>query len=189
MIDQLALDLSTPGEEPLALFSPCRTWRYWLRRRLARVGSRVLFVMLNPSTADERRNDKTIDMCEHFARREGGADLRVVNLGSFCATDPDDFRGAEAAGKDPIGPATDQHIREQAERADLIVAAWGASGKLRTAPGVLRDRDQAVLALLRSRRDVYCLGRTQTGEPRHPSRLAHATPLELFAARSIPGGP
>ncbi len=171
-------------DEPLALFSPCRTWRYLLRRPLAATGKRILVVGQNPSTADERKNDTTSRQLIFFGRREGGRELRLGNLGAFCATESDEWTGAEAAGKDPIGPDNMRHLREEASRADLMIAAWGASGNFRRAKGVLRDLDKRVLALLTSFGDVYCFGRTATGEPRHPSRLAHATPLELYAARA-----
>ena len=191
-IDQLGLfDL---GNRPLAralnapvgsaVFSPCRTWRYLLRRILAPTGKLVFWVMLNPSTADASENDKTIDECSFFTRREGGREFVAGNTGAFCATFPIDFQRAESNGNDPIGPDNDRHLHEQAQLADLIIVAWGGSGNFKRAKGVLRDRDEAVLKILTTYKDVYCLGRTKTGEPRHPSRLAHATPLELYRARS-----
>lgn len=61
-----------------AEFSPCRTWRYILRRRWGR-GPAVGFILLNPSTADEKQDDPTIrrthprrPLCY---RHGGGADM------------------------------------------------------------------------------------------------------------------
>jgi hypothetical protein len=50
--------------------------------------------------------------------------------------------------------------------------AWGSH------PLATPDRIKAVLAQLPG--PYWCLGTTATGQPRHTSRLAYATPLELW---------
>ena len=51
----------------------------------------ALFIMLNPSTADETYDDPTIRRCKDFALRAGCGVLSVVNLSPRRATDPDDL--------------------------------------------------------------------------------------------------
>ena len=156
------------------------TYRYRLTRRLHPVlgGSRrrLLFCMLNPSTADEKRDDPTIRRCIGFAQRERFTDLVVVNLFAARATNPADLLGLD----DPVGSGNDDAIAQEAARADLVVAAWG------NPPSTLaRERAGAALRILRRRHDVYRLGSpTARGHPRHPLRLEKSTPLALHAPRA-----
>ena len=55
---------------PSARFSPDREYRYLLARDIGFAGTRAcMFVMLNPSTADEHKGDPTIRRC--IARDHG----------------------------------------------------------------------------------------------------------------------
>lgn len=142
-----------------AVLSDCGRYRYTLTRRWA-PGAPMLFVMLNPSTADASMDDPTIRRCIGFAKREGCGALEVVNLFAFRATDP----AALSTATDPIGPDNDRHIVEAAVRGGVIVAAWGAS-----VPAALRTRPAQVGRLLRETRlRLWCLGMTSGGAPRHP---------------------
>jgi hypothetical protein len=51
-------------------------------------GGNMLFVMLNPSTADVYEDDNTIRRCTTFAQREGQSAMEVVNLYAYRSTDP-----------------------------------------------------------------------------------------------------
>ena len=118
----------------------------------------VLFVMLNPSTADAETDDPTIRRCAGFARRWGFRELAVANLFALRATNPRELWRAS----DPVGPENDQHLVEMSSRADAVIAAWGAHG-------VYRNREQHVLRLLNG--TVEYLGLTKQGHPRHPLYL------------------
>jgi hypothetical protein len=76
-----------------ALFSRDRRFRYRLGRRWGD-GAAVCFVLLNPSTADETREDRTVRRCIGFARGRGYGALEVVNLYAYVATDPAELRRA-----------------------------------------------------------------------------------------------
>jgi hypothetical protein len=145
-----------------ATFSPCRTWRYSLSRDACgdAAGGSVVFVGLNPSTADERRDDPTIRRCIGFARRWGFGQLDVVNLYAFCSTDPRVLRVAA----DAVGLENDRVLRQVLFRADLVVCAWGNAADPRRAAEVL-DWIGA----------PHCLGRTKHGSPRHPLYVRAAT--------------
>src|SRR5690348_7021805 len=97
--------LSFEDDEPTAEFSPCRTWRYVLRRRWG-VGTPVGFILLNPSTADERLDDPTIRRCIGFARSLGYPALVLGNLFALRSTDPRALRSAF----DPIGPGNNEAL-------------------------------------------------------------------------------
>lgn len=151
-------------EARLALFDPARTYRYLLEHRWASTAPMVL-VMLNPSTADETRDDPTMRRALRFARREGCGGLIVVNLFALRATDP----AALAAHPDPVGPDNDQILCAAVGRGAPVVAAWGTHG-------TLHGRDRAVLRLLTPVR-LRCLGLTAGGQPRHPLYLPASAPL------------
>jgi hypothetical protein len=113
------------GEPDGAVLDATQRYRYRLWRTLpAFAGSaagRVLFVMLNPSTADAHRDDHTLARCRYFAARHTFARLDVVNLYAYRATKPHDL----ALADDPIGPRNDDHIAEAAREADLVIVATG----------------------------------------------------------------
>ena len=151
-----------------ARFSRCRHYRYSLQRQWHGGRGRVLFIGLNPSTADHRRDDPTIRRCVGFARDWGFAALEVVNLFAFRATYPQDLKAAA----DPVGPHNDRWLRRCHRRADLTVACWGNDG-------AFRERAGAVLAALD---DLYCLRLNRSRQPAHPLYLpAHLEPRPLPA--------
>lgn len=118
-------------------------------------GATVTFVGLNPSTADATQDDPTIRRCVRFAREWGFARLKVVNLYALRATDPKQLWLAD----DPVGPENDHVISLVFGGSDKIVAAWGA-----TAP------DERVSEFIETFGgwQMWALGLTQGGRPRHP---------------------
>lgn len=155
------MDLFT---QSTAVFSDCRLYRYTLRRRWS-PGVLGGFVMLNPSTADEFKNDPTIRRCMGFAMREGWGGLVILNLFAFRATDPKDMTKAV----DPIGPENDRILIAASQEIDgPLVAAWGAHW-------LAAVRSKAVVAALS--RPLVCLGKTADGSPRHPLYVHSQAPL------------
>lgn len=151
-----------------AAFSPCRRYRYKLSRVWSPTLPAVVFVGLNPSTADEQKDDPTVRRCIGFARKWNFGGLILVNLFAYRSTDP---AGLLWAG-DPVGPENDEQILASARTAAQVVLAWGAKGNL-------LDRDQQVLSLLP---DAHCLGTTKDGHPKHPLYLAGNTRVRPFRA-------
>ena len=151
--------------ESVAVYSDCEAYRY----RLERVwgpGGRVLFVMLNPSTATEVQNDPTVERCERRARALGFGAFAVANIFAYRATDPRVMRGVA----DPVGPGNDAAIVDLAGAADMVVCAWGTHG-------AHLGRGAAVEALLRRQgRDLFHLGLTLAGAPKHPLYIGYAAP-------------
>ena len=145
-----------------AVYSDCGAYRYALTRDWG-AGPRLLYVMLNPSTATEAANDPTIERCQRRAEMLGYGGFRVVNLFALRATHPADLKAAAA----PEGPGNDAAIRAGAAWADEILCAWGVHG-------AHRGRDAAVIQLLRgSDRPVCNLGLTKGGFPRHPLYISY----------------
>jgi hypothetical protein len=126
---------------------------------------RVLgFVMLNPSTADHRRDDPTIRRCMGFALDNGYDLLVVANLFDARATKPANLWEMGAHRK---SPNADSALHCLATVATTICLGWGAHG--------LRypERVSEVCALLRGRegRRLWCLRVLASGQPSHPLYL------------------
>jgi hypothetical protein len=147
-----------------AVLSDDGEYRYHLWRTVSHFNEgRVLFVMLNPSTADAKEDDPTIRRCMNLVRQWGFARLDVVNLFAYRATKPSELSDV----RDPVGPENDTHIIETAIHCARVIAAWGVHGGE-------SPRAKEVLELL----DGYlirCLGTTKSGYPRHPLYIKDRT--------------
>lgn len=153
----------------VANYSDCEDYRYDLTRVWGD-GRKVMFLMLNPSTATEIQNDPTVERCERRARTLGFGAFRVCNIFAFRATDPKVMR----AVSDPVGPLNDQTIRDGIAWADEVVAAWGANGEH-------MDRGMAVEALLRAEQAApKHLGLTKAGHPKHPLYIGYKVQPEVW---------
>lgn len=158
-----------------ARFSPCRTWRYTLTRTWDIVKPAMCVIGLNPSTADETRDDATIRRCIGFAKRESFGGLVMTNLFGFRSTAPEGLLTVD----DPIGPENLAAIRAASADAAIVVAAWGSHKKL----GILvQAQATAVRAMLRKEGvALRCFGVNGDGQPRHPLYLANETPIVLLS--------
>src|SRR5258708_39445492 len=105
--------------------SPDRLYRYTLRRTWDSTLPQILFIGLNPSTADAQRDDPTLRRCIGFARRWGYGQLVVGNLFAFRATRPTELRSCA----DPIGTDNDSWLQTLAASAGCVVVAWGTHGQ------------------------------------------------------------
>jgi hypothetical protein len=157
-----------------AVYSDCEAYRYALTRTWDTAGDKVLFVMLNPSTATEVQNDPTVERCERRARALGFGAFRVCNIFAYRATDPKDMR----AQSDPVGPENDTAILEGSEWADAIVCAWGTHGEHLA-------RGPAVEALLRAQpKPLSHLGLSKAGHPKHPLYIGYRVQPVVWEAAS-----
>lgn len=173
----LSFDIDLPEDFPAsmamaALISKDEVYRYWLARAWDLELPPMVFIGLNPSTADAVQDDPTIRRCISFAKAHDCGSIVMVNLFAFRATEPIEMKKAA----DPIGPANDDWLVAAFGRAKetggKVVAAWGVHGQY-------KDRDYAVAALAeRGGVELLCLGKTQAGDPRHPLYLKSDTPLE-----------
>jgi hypothetical protein len=141
-----------------AVIDPTGTYRYLLTREVGEAANRILWVMLNPSTADASRDDPTIRRCIGFSKRWGYGVMHVCNIFALRSTSPK----ALYTHADPVGPDNDDAIRVEALRAATVVCAWGAHGEL-------HDRGRQVHAMLRQMKVAPIVLRlTKGGQPVHP---------------------
>jgi len=144
-----------------AQFSESRVFRYALWRTWEEQKGHVMFIGLNPSTADEQHDDATVRRCIAFAREWGYGGLHMLNLFAYRSTDPKVLMDPNL-GYDPVGPKNDEFLRLYTESSDQVIAAWGANGAFQT-------RGEYVDGLLDY--PMACLGVTKSGQPRHPLYL------------------
>ncbi|HHN8403925.1 TPA: DUF1643 domain-containing protein [Morganella morganii] len=139
-------------------------WRLWDESK-----PKIMFIGLNPSTADQEIDDSTITRCIDFSVKWGFGGLIMCNLFAFRATKPKEMLNAS----EPVGIETDMVLLERAKEVDVIVAAWGNDGGF-------MGRSGSMLSLLSDNLlsdKLYYLKLNKTGEPRHPLYIHGETKL------------
>lgn len=150
-----------------AELSDCRSYRYALWRTWDSSKPFVMFVGLNPSTADETTDDPTLTRCINFAKSWGYGGVCMANLFAFRATKPTDMK----ASADPIGSENNEWLQKLANDAALVIAAWGNDGSF-------LNRSEQVKAFLP---DMHHLKLNKSGEPVHPLyQPAKLEPVRMF---------
>lgn len=154
-----------------AIFSPCERYRYRLWRREPGGGRTLLWIMLNPSTADEAQLDPTLRRCRAFTKAWGFTNWEVCNLFAWRATKP----AAMLKAADPVGPMNDVLIDVALSEAAEVVLAWGARGSH-------LGRDRTVLDLVRqAKKPTWRLG-DPVGDLRQPAHPLYL-PASILAQR------
>jgi hypothetical protein len=145
-----------------ATISNCNKYRYELHREWDKKKGKVLFIMLNPSTACGVSDDLTTIRCINFAKKWGYGGLMIGNIYPFRAKRPKDLRKwlNDFIYSDGHGATktNEVHVKEMAEQADIIVCAWGCNYK-EGIPDWIDGLDSP----------VYCLELCKDGiTPKHP---------------------
>lgn len=147
-----------------AVFSPCGTYRYELRRVWGK-GAPLVWLMLNPSTADAYKLDPTITRCVRFAKRWGYPGIIVANLFPFRSPHPSKlaewWRGS-APGKADAMVENFNWIGRAAEESDGVIVAFGAHPLAKHVAGQIEDFIDP------HEYPCRCLGHTGDFSPLHP---------------------
>lgn len=155
-----------------AVISECGTYRYALWRRWEEGEGQVLFIGLNPSTADAETDDPTLRRCIGFAKRWGYDAVALANLFALRSTDP---RGLHQVD-DPRGPENERWLRQLIAESGRVVLAWGNHGAYRgMADRVLRLLHAVISPFALP--SFYHFGLTTKGQPKHPLYLPADTAL------------
>jgi hypothetical protein len=133
----------------------------------------ILFVGMNPSTADATVDDPTCAREWTFARREGFSAMVKCNVGDYRATDP---KALVAPGISAVSAANLPVIREAANGAGRVVLCHGKLNKALAPAG-----RELVETLRADGIDLWCFGTNADGSPKHPLYLRADTPLVRFA--------
>lgn len=161
-----------PAPSPIstAVLSEDGLYRYRLLRVWKPSAPLMVWVMLNPSTADANADDATIRRCKGYARLEGCGGIVVVNLYAYRATDPAAMLGILAR----VGPDNDRWLTDELSSAALwkrpVVCGWGGNAELHRVDAFRRLARLADVPL-------QCVGVTRSGAPKHPGRGSYV-PLQ-----------
>jgi len=115
-----------------AVISSSGLYRYELHRTWDEKKGKVLFIMLNPSTADADNNDLTTIRCMNFAKKWGYGGIMIGNIYPFRAKRPKDLKKWLTAydGERPEAYENNiSHVGQMASETDLVVCAWGCNYK------------------------------------------------------------
>lgn len=102
-----------------AIFSECRKYRYKLWRYWDESKPIIVFIGLNPSTANETTNDPTIMKVQKIAKNLGYGGVHMLNLFAIISSKPEVLLTCS----DPIGE-NDKYLAEAKDHD--VVFAWGA---------------------------------------------------------------
>ncbi len=145
-------------------------YRYMLERQWGdRNDNFINFVLLNPSTADEKKDDPTIKACIKFAQNLKFDGFYVTNLFAYRTKNPKIMKQSMS----PIGIKNDEFIKKYAHKSQLVVVAWGNQG------GFL-GRDIEVLKILSQIKIPHCLAILKSGKPKHPLYINRNTKPFIF---------
>jgi hypothetical protein len=137
-----------------ATISDCQKYRYCLSRIWDQSKKTVLFIMLNPSKADDENDDRTIRRCINFANSWGYGGIYVGNLFAYRTEKPAKLFNVI----EPIGKKNDETLIQLSKKSEITVFAWGNLGSY-------RNRNLEVQKFFS---DPLCLEKTKLGNPKHP---------------------
>lgn len=149
-----------------ARISPCERYRHFLSRDWTPEGQSpraILWIGMNPSTADAFVSDPTVRREETYSREWGYSLYYKGNILDWRATKPSDL---------PVDPAVARSsdnlpsILEMAASAEVVIAAFGRLHK-RYHPIIA----ETIEALRATGKPLLCMGRNQDGSPKHPLYL------------------
>jgi len=142
-------------------------YRYSLWRLWDETLPQILFIGLNPSTANATKDDRTVSRCVNLAKQWGYGGISIGNLFAYQSENPEEMMNHS----EPIGPENDKWLKRLADDSDLIVAMWGDGG-------LHMNRAETVLRMFP---DLYCIATTQAGQPRHPrGALTPSKPIRFM---------
>tara|TARA_B100000700_G_scaffold315639_1_gene404029 strand:+ start:397 stop:921 length:525 start_codon:yes stop_codon:yes gene_type:complete len=166
-------------------FSRCGNYRWRLERKINQSGTNLIFIGLNPSTANSKLDDNTIIRLKNLSEYWGYGKLIVVNLFAQIS-----YKSASLKNFDnPIGNRNNFYLLRELSfwakniKIDLCVG-WGANGGLMN-----RDRyvSKKINYFYRYRLEnipkanpPFMLGLNKNGSPKHPLYLPADSSLKVF---------
>lgn len=161
-----------------AIISECGKYRYRLTRIWDETLPKVIWLMLNPSTANGTEDDPTIRKCIGFAKRWGFGGIEVINCWAFRSSDPKQLY----LQHDPFGQRNWEHIDEVCSESNLLIAAWGCEAVVRKLNKAGLSAKDTLMQIM----NRHCalgidhLGISKTGNPYHPLMLSYDTPRQTY---------
>lgn len=153
------------NEHTGAEFSTNRKYRYALWRIWDKDKPLIMFIGLNPSTANETEPDNTIQRVKSIVKYNGGGGFYMMNLFAYVSTDPEKLLLPEATDV-----LNDTILKRIAGKCEKIVFAWGSFKQAQA-------RAEEVVKMFPG---AYALHINKNGSPKHPLYCSGVTDLIPF---------
>lgn len=141
-----------------ATFSPCQKYRYVLWRTWDETLPKAMCIGLNPSNANETKDDPTILNLKSALNKLGFGGFYMTNLYAFISSKPEALRSCD----DPWW-INQYCLLETATKADTVIFCWGS----------FKGVEQRVVKVLTLFNDAKIFGRNKDGAPMHPLSLMY----------------
>ena len=145
-----------------AKFCEAKKNRYFLKREWDNSKGLLLYIMLNPSVADEKKDDPTIRRLINFTQKFDYGGFLVGNIFTKITPNPkelDKFKG--------MSDKNFEELIKLINKVDQIVYAWGNSV----------EEPQLLKKLVLSPK---CFGKNVNGTPKHPLYLPKDSKLIAY---------
>ena len=145
-----------------AEFSIDKKERYSLNREWDKSKNKILYIMLNPSLADDKNDDPTIRRLINFTKKFNYGGFLVGNIFTTITPNPKEIDKSKG-----ISDKNFEKLLKLINKVDQIVYAWGDNIE---EPQLLKE-----LVL-----NPKCFGKNLNGSPKHPLYLPSETKLINF---------
>jgi len=145
-----------------AKFCKTKQNRYFLKREWDNSKGLLLYILLNPSVADEKKDDPTIRRLISFTSNFNYGGFLVGNIFTTITPNPKEIDRSKG-----ISDKNFDELLKLINKVDQIVYGWGNSVE---EPQLLKK-----LVL-----DPKCFGKNLNGTPKHPLYLPKNSKLESF---------
>ena len=145
-----------------AEFSIDKKERYSLKREWDKSKNKILYIMLNPSLADDKDDDPTIRRLINFTKKFNYGGFLVGNIFTTITPNPKELDKSKG-----MSDKNFEELIKLINKVDQIVYAWGSSIE---EPQLLKK-----LVL-----NPKCFGKNLNGTPKHPLYLPSQTKLINF---------
>ena len=144
--------MRTLFEHSDARFSKCGKHRLWLCRIWDQSKPPVMFIGLNPSTANASTDDPTIRRVKSIANNCGYGGVYMMNLFTFISTDPKQLNIQEGNLS-----VSDMWLQVIGKKCATVICAWGNFKVM--------GRDQEVMKMFPKAQALFI---NKNGSPKHP---------------------
>lgn len=152
-----------------AIFDDNKAHRFRLWRKWDSSKPMVLFIMLNPSTADDVKNDPTVTRLIKFAQNFNYGGFYVGNIYSYITPYPETLYFLQ--NKDFKIEENTNHVIEMANECKDVIFGWGNNIKNFNQPEII----------IKMFPEAFCFELTNTGNPKHPLYLSNKSRLFKYS--------
>lgn len=152
-----------------AIFDDDRKYRYLLTRVWDEQKPKAMCIGLNPSTANEENNDRTIGKLINILSNAGYGGFYMTNLFALISPYPDDLRKYP----DPVRD-NDKWIQYARQECNDVIFCWGAFKQA-------TYRAKRICEVFGT--TALCFGKNANGSPKHPLFLKSTITLQPWPTR------